>query len=129
MRKIILMLLLAVFSTGALAQWVEVGSNKAETVYVDLTVVRKGANVVEMWDLFDFNSAQSMTLGKQYLSQMSQHEYDCELKRSRILSFTQHSGQMTEGKEVNRDISLGNWEPLTPGSPLELLWKIACEKR
>jgi hypothetical protein len=129
MNKAILMILLTVLSSSATAQWVEVGSNSVETVYVDLAVVRKDGNTVEMWDLFDFKSSQAMTLGKQYWSQMSQHEYDCESKRGRILSFAQYSDPMAEGQELYRDVRLGGWEPLSPDTPLELLWKIACERR
>ena len=126
MSKAILMVLLLVLSGNAAAQWVEVGSNGEQTVYADLTVVQREGNIVQMWDLFNFKSAQVMTLGKQYLSQMSLHEYDCGAKRVRMLNFSQHSDYMAEGAEMFRDVRSGAWQSLLPGSPIELLWKIAC---
>ena len=126
MSKAVLMVLLLVLSSNATAQWVEVGSNQEQTVYADLTIVPKEGNVVQMWDLFNFKSGQVMTLGKQYLSQMSLHEYDCAAKRARMLNFSQHSEPMAEGEEMFRDVRPGAWQTLLPGSPIELLWKIAC---
>ncbi len=129
MSKAILMVLLAVLSSNATAQWVEVGSNREQTVYADLTIVHKESNMVQMWDLFNFTSGQVMTLGKQYLSQMSLHEYDCAAKRVRMLNYSQHSEHMAEGEEMYRDVRPGTWQSVLPASPIELLWKIACRKQ
>lgn len=129
MSKAILMVLLLVLSGNAAAQWVEVGSNREQTVYADFTIVQTEGNKVQMWDLFNFRSGQVMTLGKQYLSQMSLHEYDCEAKRVRMLNFSQHSEPMAEGEEMYRDVRPGTWQSLLPGSPIELLWRIACRSK
>jgi hypothetical protein len=128
MSKAILTMLLAVLSGNASAQWVEVGSNREQTVYADFTIVKEG-NTVQMWDLFNFRSGQVMTLGKQYLSQMSLHEYDCAVVRVRMLNFSQHSEPMAEGEELFRDVRPGTWQSVAPGSPIELLWKIACSNK
>ncbi len=128
-KAMLLIVLLAVLSSNATAQWVEVGSNREQTVYADLTVVQKEGNIVQMWDLFDFRSGQVMTLGKQYLSQMSLHEYDCAANRVRMLNYSQHSEPMAEGEEMYRDVRPGAMQSILPGSPIELLWKIACRKQ
>jgi surface-adhesin protein E len=128
MSKVFLTVLLAVLCGNASAQWVEVGSNREQTVFADFTVAKQG-NTVQMWDLFNFRSGQVMTLGKQYLSQMSLHEYDCAVKRVRMLNFSQHSEPMAEGEELFRDVRPGSWQSVVPGSPIELLWKIACSNK
>ena len=125
-RKTILMLLLAVFSTTAAADWFPVGGNENGTIYTDPATINKEGDIVSMWDLLDFKSVQVTTLGKKFLSQMSHHELDCKEKRGRLLETTIYSGNAESGEVIYRDISSGQWESLKPESVLQILWNIAC---
>ena len=129
MRKTILMLLLAVYSTIAAAAWVPVGGNENGTIYVDPATSTKEGDMVSVWYLLNFKSVQVTTLGKQFLSQMSRHELDCKEKRGRILETTTYSGNAESGEVIYRDISVGQWESLKPETVLQILWNVACGKQ
>src|ERR1035437_761806 len=128
MRKAILTMLLAVVSSSAMAEWVEVFRDETVTVYADPTTIRKTGNRATMSVLYDYKSVQSSNSSKPYRSSRKQSEYDCKEGQSRILSLTAHSGNMAE---VNTVFSLSKpeeWEPVRPSSLAELMWKIACGK-
>ena len=126
MHKTILMLLLAVGSTSAIADWAPIGGNENGTIYVDPTTSTKEGDMVSMWDLLDFKSVQLTTLGKHFLSQMSHHELDCKEKRGRMLETTMYSANAESGEVVYRDVRIGQWEPLKPETVLQILWNVAC---
>jgi hypothetical protein len=48
MRKPILMMLLAVVSSSAAAEWVELGSNEISTAYSDPATIRRNGDMVKM---------------------------------------------------------------------------------
>jgi hypothetical protein len=48
MRKLILILLLAVLSSSAMAEWIKVGANDNSTIYADPATIRKEGNMVKM---------------------------------------------------------------------------------
>jgi Surface-adhesin protein E len=128
MRKTILLTLLAVVSSSAVAEWVLAGRNEITAAYFDPATISKTGNTVKMWNLFDLRTAR--LLDKQpYMSMKRQVEYDCKEERSRLLSFSGHSENMAGGEVVFSDSDPHNWEPVSPGSGNETLWKIACGKR
>lgn len=130
MRKAILMVLLAVVSSSAVAEWIGAGSNSDETVtaYADPATIRKAGDVVTMWVLFDYKRAQAGD-GKEYRSAKAQSEYDCKEEQWRTPAASFHSRNMGEGVIVENASYPGKWSPVPPGSATETLWKIACGKR
>ena len=54
--RTITLILLAVFSTGAMAEWTYLGlssiGNSTFDVYIDKATIRKQGNVVKMWELY-----------------------------------------------------------------------------
>lgn len=128
MRKVILMMLLTVVSTGAMAEWIEVGSNKSTTIYVDPATVKRAGNMATMWHLTDFKTDQK-DMGEKYLSTKDQNEYDCKGIKSRRRASSQHSKNRGEGKVVYSDSYTTRWKPVPPDSGIEILWKFACVKR
>src|SRR5471030_1082964 len=54
MRKTILMMLLAVVSGSAAAEWEEVANNENATTYADFVTIRKEGNLAKMWDVIDY---------------------------------------------------------------------------
>ena len=128
MRKPIATMLLAAVSSSAMAEWVQVSGTESNTVYADPATIHIAGNTVKMWNLFDLRTAR--LLDKQpYMSMKRQVEYDCKEERSRLLSFSGHSDNMAGGEVVFSDSDPHNWEPVSPGSGNETLWKIACGKR
>ena len=130
MRKAIVMLLLAVVSSGAAAEWVKVGETSSATVYVDPATVRRDGDLVKIETLYDLKAAiVSKNNGKAYTSQKSQSAYDCKEAQWRMLSFSWYSKNMSEGKMVEYLSDTYKWEPIRPGSGVEMLWQFACGKR
>ena len=128
MRKVILMMLLAVVSNGAMAEWVKVGSNKNTAIYVDQTTIQRAGNMSKMWQLTDFNTPNK-DMGEEYLSTKDQNEYDCKEAKLRRRASSQHSKNMGGGKVVYSDSYTSKWKPVPPDSGLEILWKFACVKK
>ena len=56
MHKAILMMLLAVVSSSAMAEWTVVNENKEFIQYADLATIRKLGNKVKMWGLNDYKN-------------------------------------------------------------------------
>lgn len=128
MRKILLMMLLAVASNNAMAEWVKVGSNESDTLYADPTTIIKSANKVKMQTLHDYKMAIKAS-GAAFLSTMVQEEYDCKENQSRTLYFSFHTGNLGKGRMIYSDNDAHKWAPVRPGSVRETLWKVACRKK
>lgn len=127
MRRVVLMMLLAVVSSSAMAEWVKVAifEDKGATCYVDRTTLLKVENRVKMWFLLDYREAQKL-VGIPYLSVLEQYEFDCKEEQSRRLYYSLQSGNMGGGDMVYKYSDAGKWESNPPGSGGEILWKAAC---
>lgn len=129
MRKSILIMLLAVVSSSAWAEWVEVSRNDTSTIYANPATIRKAGDIVKMWYLIDYRIIQGANVGSPFLSSKDQSEYDCKEERTRTLYFTNHSGNMGGGDNNYSSETPLNWRPISPGSVGESLWQFACGKR
>ncbi len=129
MCKFLSMMLLAVVSGNALAEWVAVGGSDGSNVYVEPATILKAGGKVKMWHLVDFSAGQVKATGKQYMSEKLHYEYDCNEERARKLAFASHTRNMGGGAMVESDFRPQQWEPLAPGSVLGFLRKYACAKR
>ncbi len=127
MRKAILMLLLAVVSGSATAEWVELGGNEHTTLYVDPSSIRRAGDFVEMWNLHDFKKVRAME-HLSYWSFKGQGEYDCKQARMRLLSASRHAEKMGTGQIIASESSASGWESAAPGGAGDVLWKFACGK-
>jgi len=128
MSKVILMMLLAVVSSSAMAKWVEVGDNKNSTAYANIATIRKSDDRVKMWVLFNYKTAQKLIGGPPYMSDTHQEEYDCTEWQSRTIHISTYSGSMGEGKVIDNGPGDGQWKPIMPDSRGESLLKVACGK-
>ena len=130
--KLLIAVLLLVFSTGAMAEWTYLSSPTDNTydVYIDKTAIRKRGNVAKMWDLTDYKSPQKAAGGESYSSGKVLEEYDCVEIRRRLLARTNFSGNLGKGEIVysyqyddNKD-----WRDIAPDSVAMVQWKAACKK-
>jgi len=132
MKKLLLLtLMLAVVSSSAMANWVEVGVNDhiGSTFYAETGTISKFGNNVKMWVMYDYKTAHDVGeyFGK-YMSTKSHIEYDCKEAKVRVTSQARFSKNMGKGKrKVVTSINI-NWYPVEPDTHDELLWKIACGK-
>lgn len=130
MRKVILMLLLAVVSRSTVADWEKIGivNNGSSTEYADPSTILRDGHKVKMWGLSDYRSAE--TAGTYlFLSVKLRNEYDCNEGQIRPLSYSFHSGNMAKGVVVYAYSEPFDSIPISPDSLSEALWKIACGKR
>lgn len=127
MKKAILMLtlLLATMSSGAIAEWTRVSSNGKSDFYVDLQTVRKKGDKVKMWFLVDFKSIQETNFAT-YLSQVDQSEFDCAEEQFRMIVHTYYDSHMGNGNNVFTYESKDKGTPIPPSTPLKDLWEVAC---
>ena len=130
MRNAILMMLLAVVSGRAAAEWVWVGDTSTAAIYWDPATIRRTGNIVNMGVLHDLKTAVlSETNGIHYASQKLQAEYDCKEEQWRMLYFSWYSGNMGGGKMVEYLADSFKWKPVPLGSGVEALWQLACGKK
>lgn len=125
MRKIVLTMLLAVVSSSAAAEWVEVADDEERSVYIDPATFRwdKSKNKVKLWILEDLKTVKS-----EIASMKSHYEFDCKEEQLRIIFGIAHSKNMGRGDVLFSGADPFNWGPVVPGSKGAILWKIACKK-
>jgi hypothetical protein len=153
MRKLFWMLLLTALSCGAMADWVQVGSDETVIVYADPTSIEKDSNdetrtnrhtpviiktgkKVKMWSQKNFISPQVLYSNgnlvktvndKTLMSGKEQMEYDCKNVQYRLLNISYFSEKNGQGGVVYKDAYPdAAWRLIAPGSIVESLWKIAC---
>ena len=133
MKQLLLGLMLLVTAGAASAEWTFVGDTGDGgddfIHYVDRATIRRNGNLVKMWDLKDYKTPQKSSGGDSYLSIKSQSEYDCKEEQMRMLALLLFSGKMGSGKVVysTSEASM-QWQPISPVSIGETLWKVACGK-
>jgi|ERR1035437_932440 hypothetical protein len=128
MRKAILIMILAIVSSNAAAEWVGVSYSGNFTVYADPTTIRRAGNMVKMSILVDLKKAEYHGL-MPFMSMIGKDEFDCKEDQSRRLASSLYSGKMGEGAVVSSSSDPINWEPVPPRTSVEALWKFACGKR
>ena len=130
MKKILLAIALALFSTGAMAEWMTVGKSEGATgftVYADQSTAKKTGGMSKMWSLFDFNSTRT-SKDFQYLSYKQLVEYDCKNDKNRVLEYSLHSKHMAKSGAIFKNSVPGKWQQTTPQSVSGNLLDIACKK-
>ena len=138
MKKLLLTLMLAVVSSSAMAEWVEIGEIEDGdiTVYADPTTIRKTGNKVKIWVLIDRKTTWVPDGHKTaieelgVLSSKGKRVYDCEKKQWRILFLALYSENMGGGETVLTINSRDEWKPVPPpDSAGRAVFKFACSFR
>ena len=125
MRRVILVVLLAVAGNSLAAEWVKIGEDERVITYANSEAAREAGNEVKLWWLSDFKTAQTNN-GDVYLSSRRQYEFDCKKGEYRPLFFARHSGKMAEGNTVYSSSAMGEWKRVPPNTLGETLLKFAC---
>lgn len=122
------MVLLAVVSNTAMAQWIKVftGSDNATVFYAaPASKQDTGADVAKIWVLNDLGKEQTIDL-KPYHSIISEKEYNCKEKQDRLLYSSYHSGNMGGLEVIHSGSVQEQWTSIKPDSPSAAEWEIAC---
>jgi len=124
-----ILLTLQVSSGPAYAEWMSLGESDSGTiVYADSATMRREGDLVKMSVLFDFKTIQTKA-DVSYLSAKAQMEYDCAEQRFEGLTVLYFSGNMGNGKLLDRSSGKNRWLRISPGSLDHALWKLACGKK
>mgnify|MGYP001398869334 CR=1 FL=1 len=128
MTRLLLIILIFLSSGPAYAEWILIDNDKpGMTIYVNPDTITRKGDLVKMWELFDFETAEHVA-DTSHLSFKMLSEYDCTEGRKRELAMKSFSGNMGRGKVVHSYSPEGKWESVTPGSLDHVLWEFACGK-
>ena len=128
--RLLLTVMLACVSSGAMAEWTFYGSNKDSDLYLDYGSIRKDGEIAKMWFMEDYRGAKKISYGKSFLSATTLGVYDCKEERVETDSFALYSKEKGGGDVVfTSKMKKMNWEAIVPDSLGEILWKKACGKK
>lgn len=122
--------LLSVFVVGSVhAEWLALGRTENFRAYLDQNSLEKDGDLVRVFQLMDFVTAQWADERTVVGSIRSQVEYDCRQPRSRTLTLEAYSEQMGDGRLVaNERVPNPEWEGINPGSTSEKIRQLVCGK-
>jgi hypothetical protein len=129
LKRMILGCATLLLAGSALAQWSLFGRTENLRIYLDPGSIRRQGDIAQMWQLYDYTSAQ--WVGAQHVVLSLKHlvEYDCSVLRARIIAGAAYSEQMGSGRVVSSEtLPDAEWSALPPGGTGESTWKIACDK-
>ena len=131
MKRLLLIILLALSSGPVYAEWVGISFTKSEggyDVYANPDTIRRKGDLVKMWILYDYKTLQLAT-GLAHLSDSIQLEANCTEKLQRSFAYTWWSGNLGSGNVVFSYSTEGNWIPIGPGTVGHTVWSFACSKK
>src|SRR4051812_45998448 len=131
MNRLCCGLVLAALSGGATAAWERVGtSDGGRTVYADAATIQRSSDVVKMWSLLDYKTAEKDDAGQAYQSVKLLHEFDCKEAKARTRYLSLHGGAMAGGRLVGSEVrSDSAWQPADNRAIGEALFRLACGKK
>ena len=128
----VLLVPLAAFAqklVGANGEWVGLGRNENFRAYLDQRSVQRNGDLVRVYQLTDFATAQWADERTVVGSIRALVEYDCARARTRTLALEAYSEQMGEGRLVaNEQKPDAEWEAIAPGGTGENVRRLVCGK-
>jgi Surface-adhesin protein E len=128
MNRIILVFLLAVFSSSVMAEWVPLthGNDKNTTIYANPDTIRRSSNKVKLLIMFDYKMPKTVAGSKPYFSTKYEFEVDCNGDQSRLLGVIAFSGNMGAGEVIYTHNFNNDWTPVRPESLDQGILNFAC---
>jgi hypothetical protein len=128
MNMTILMVVLAVVSNSAMAEWVRVGVINETIFYFDPASILKHDDRASLWQLSNFGHTETTGIAT-YLSSKSQIEFDCKESLVRRLTYSLYAKNMGKGHVINTNSDIQEWRPVSRGSSMEFYFDRACGKK
>ncbi|MDP3745053.1 MAG: hypothetical protein Q8Q76_12055 [Methylotenera sp.] len=94
MKKLLTILILALTSSRALAEWTMIQTNDNGNMYIDFDTLQKSGDLVRISTLNDYYSSQQ----KGELSSQWKELHDCKHKKFKALAIDDYSENMGNGK-------------------------------
>jgi len=124
--KTLTLLLLLFQSHFCFAGWVELVSDQNSTEFLNLETAVRTDDLVKMWSMSDFKTAQVVGKGEQFKSLKSLREYDCEHHKERSISLIYYTESMGMGHVVFFYPSQGDWKSIEDDALVSMLHRSAC---
>ena len=116
-------------AAGVNGEWIGLGRTENFRAYLDQSSVQRNGNLVRVYQLTDFTTAQWADARTVVGSIRSLVEYDCGLPRARTLALEAYSEQMGEGRLVaSEQRPDAPWEGVAPGGIGENTRQLVCRK-
>ena len=130
LQRVVFVLAFAILAGGAQAEWISLGRTDAFRVYIDQKPAQKNGDLVQIWQIMDFTSAQWVDARTVVGSIKNLIEYDCKQARFRTLTVEAYSEQMGDGRMVaNEQVPEPPWEVVEPGGTADKSRQAACGKK
>ena len=121
--KTLLLAILFFFTSSAWAEWITIGENDVDTLYIDFAGLHPNGQIRKILELQDFKRR-----GKGgEMSVLTRSEYDCEKLSYRVLAVTTYSGAMAAGKKLSsKTKSSKAWVLVIPQTDSETVFETVC---
>ena len=117
------------YGAGVDGEWISLGRTENFRLYLDQSSVQRNGDLVRVFQLTDFTTAQWVDERTVVGSIRSLVEYDCSQPRARTLALEAYSEQMGEGRLVAGEQKPdAGWEDVAPGGVGENTRKLVCRK-
>lgn len=126
MGLVFLLMLLAVVSNSALAEWVKVYGNDKVVAFADPSTFHKRGNIVKISSLFDFRAGNVLSDGDSYLSVLRETEFNCKDHLQHMVGYAIYSGSMGKGKVLENGADPQDWKPVSQMNIAHAMWQFAC---
>lgn len=106
--------------------WEKIGAGRQFTYYVDRATMVYDGDLVRMWVLDDYKTAQLTVNKKSFFSVTQQFEFHCTDKKGRAREAFAVAGPMGYGNVVWNEVSVEPWRAIVHGTMLAEYWTVAC---
>jgi hypothetical protein len=112
-----------IVATSVRAEWVKVGEDDGQVVYVDPSTLEKAGDVRRAWTLND----QKLARGDDVASFRTLDDFNCKEGRRRTVFLVTYSGRMATGKVLESGKPLlDKFEVVYPYSPSGWQFEYVC---
>lgn len=118
-------------TTNVLAAWMELGSNDAMTVSVDVETLKKEGDKAQILSMLDLKKpGANPTTKKTVNSLIGLNEYNCSNTTYRPIEFKEFSGNKGSGKVVSDNkLPDAPFEPVISDSWTAGVYNLACKAK
>jgi len=129
MLKLMIPLLLSIYSLQAFAEWVPVYNDSLETDYVDTSTIKGTGDIRQITQLRNFKQVQVPRVGFEHLSKFHVYEFKCSQKTFKVLLTVAYEKISGQGRAIFKDdIPTPTYESFKPNTATAETWRLACKK-
>lgn len=127
MKRILIILGLLITLPACAQHWVRYAQTDEGNMYFDSLRTRKMGDTAFVWDLHDLTSPASDGSGKSFRSVLYATEYQCRIRKSRVLGITRLTDALGAGAVASEETLVSEWRDANPESLAGQLFNHICE--